>query len=101
MNFEIIDDYQESEKIITMLYIIESEKLDFIALSVHLLIEISRAVDDLIIITNFTRIETDENKRKRYIYDLLKHKISIKSEFATYQNELPNLNLIIYNSNVF
>ena len=67
VNSEIIDGYQEGEKVITVLCIIEFEKLDFMVLSARLLTEVSRVVDGLIIITNSTRIEIGENKRKRYI----------------------------------
>lgn len=82
----IIDGYQGGKKVITALCIIGFKKLDFIPLSAHLLFEVSRAANGLTNIINFIRIETDEKKRKRYIYSLLKHMIHIKSGVTTYQN---------------
>lgn len=100
VNSEIVDGYQEGEKAITMLCMAESEKLGFMALSARLFTGVSRAADGLTIITNFTGIETGENKRKRHVYGLLKHKIYVKGGFATYQDGLPELDLTMYDSDV-
>ena len=95
-----IDGYQGGEKAITVLCMVGSEKLGFMALSARLLTAVSRAADGLAIITNSTGIETGENKRKRHVYGLLKHKIYVKGGFATYQDGLPELDLTMYDSDV-
>ena len=78
-----IDGYQGGEKAITVLCMVGSEKLGFMAVSARLLTGVSRAAVGLAIITNSTGIETGENKRKRHVYGLLKHKIYVASYLET------------------
>lgn len=49
---ETIDGYQDKEKSITILYMVGSQNLGFMALSSRLLTGVSRAADGLAIITN-------------------------------------------------
>ena len=95
MDSGTIDGYQGGERAITVLCIVGSDKLGFMALSARLLTGVSRAADGLAVITNCTGIETGEK-----VYDLLKHKIAAKGGFAAYQDDLPPLKLTLHDSDV-